>query len=66
MSINVKLHDNKCEIISKILYYILFFWQFRPSSGFDTTYTTTNAGAPVWNDNEALTVGSRGNFNNFS
>ncbi|OEL34987.1 Catalase isozyme 3 [Dichanthelium oligosanthes] len=34
--------------------------QFRPSSSHDTTVTTTNAGAPVWNDNEALTVGPRG------
>uniref|UniRef100_A0A0E0CDV9 Catalase n=1 Tax=Oryza meridionalis TaxID=40149 RepID=A0A0E0CDV9_9ORYZ len=34
--------------------------QFRPSSSFDTKTTTTNAGAPVWNDNEALTVGPRG------
>nr|CAD1840845.1 unnamed protein product [Ananas comosus var. bracteatus] len=35
-------------------------YKFRPSSAFDTTYTTTNAGGPVWNDNEALTVGPRG------
>ncbi|PWZ27056.1 Catalase isozyme 3 [Zea mays] len=34
--------------------------KFRPSSSHDTTVTTTNAGAPVWNDNEALTVGPRG------
>ena len=34
--------------------------KFRPSSSFDTKTTTTNAGAPVWNDNEALTVGPRG------
>ncbi|RWV85819.1 hypothetical protein BHE74_00022244 [Ensete ventricosum] len=33
---------------------------FRPSSSFDTNFTTTNAGAPVWNDDQALTVGSRG------
>ncbi|KAG8057886.1 hypothetical protein GUJ93_ZPchr0002g26660 [Zizania palustris] len=35
-------------------------YKFRPSSGLDTKTTTTNAGAPVWNDNEALTVGARG------
>jgi catalase len=35
-------------------------YKFRPSSSFDTTFTTTNAGAPVWNDDQALTVGSRG------
>jgi len=34
--------------------------QFRPSSAHDGGVTTTNAGAPVWNDNEALTVGPRG------
>jgi catalase len=34
--------------------------KFRPSSRHDTGVTTTNAGAPVWNDNEALTVGPRG------
>ncbi|KAG2655458.1 hypothetical protein PVAP13_1KG021100 [Panicum virgatum] len=34
--------------------------KFRPSSSHDGGVTTTNAGAPVWNDNEALTVGPRG------
>ncbi|VAI53367.1 unnamed protein product [Triticum turgidum subsp. durum] len=34
--------------------------KFRPSSSFDTKTTATNAGQPVWNDNEALTVGPRG------
>ncbi|KAG2648016.1 hypothetical protein PVAP13_1NG010500 [Panicum virgatum] len=34
--------------------------KFRPSSAHDGGVTTTNAGAPVWNDNEALTVGPRG------
>jgi len=34
--------------------------KFRPSSTFDKKTTTTNAGQPVWNDNEALTVGPRG------
>ncbi|KAK1400320.1 Catalase [Heracleum sosnowskyi] len=32
----------------------------RPSSAFDSPYWTTNAGAPVWNNNSSLTVGSRG------
>uniref|UniRef100_A0A0A0L0R0 Catalase n=1 Tax=Cucumis sativus TaxID=3659 RepID=A0A0A0L0R0_CUCSA len=32
----------------------------RPSSAFDTPFWTTNSGAPVWNNNSALTIGSRG------
>ncbi|XP_042059244.1 catalase-like [Salvia splendens] len=35
-------------------------YKFRPSSAFNTSFTTTNTGNPVWNDNNALTVGSRG------
>ncbi|KAG0460569.1 hypothetical protein HPP92_020866 [Vanilla planifolia] len=31
-----------------------------PSNKFDTHFTTTNAGGPVWNDDQALTVGNRG------
>ncbi|KAJ0966722.1 hypothetical protein J5N97_023639 [Dioscorea zingiberensis] len=31
-----------------------------PSSAFDTPFTTTNAGAPVWNDDHSLTLGPRG------
>ncbi|KAL5778344.1 hypothetical protein ACOSP7_011270 [Xanthoceras sorbifolium] len=31
-----------------------------PSSTFNAPFMTTNAGAPVWNDNNALTVGRRG------
>lgn len=34
--------------------------KLRPSSQFDTPYWTTNSGAPVWNNNNSLTVGSRG------
>ncbi|KAL8135777.1 catalase isozyme 1-like [Apium graveolens] len=32
----------------------------RPSSAFDSPYWTTNSGAPVWNNDSSLTVGSRG------
>lgn len=35
-------------------------YKFRPSSTHNSSFTTTNAGAPVWNDDQALTVGSRG------
>ncbi|KAK9270912.1 hypothetical protein L1049_026499 [Liquidambar formosana] len=31
----------------------------RPSSAYNSPFFTTNSGAPVWNDNSALTVGSR-------
>lgn len=34
--------------------------QHRPSSSFNPPYWTTNAGAPVWNNNNSLTVGTRG------
>lgn len=34
--------------------------QHRPSSAFNTPYWTTNSGAPVWNNNNSLTVGARG------
>lgn len=32
----------------------------RPSSAYNAPYWTTNAGAPVWNNNSSVTVGSRG------
>lgn len=35
-------------------------YKFRPSTAYNTPFLTTNAGAPVWNDNSSLTVGSRG------
>lgn len=35
-------------------------YKFRPSSAHDSPYWTTNAGAPVYNNNSALTVGTRG------
>lgn len=35
-------------------------YKFRPSSSFNSPYWTTNAGAPVWNNNSSLTVGPRG------
>ncbi|KAJ4702284.1 Catalase [Melia azedarach] len=35
-------------------------YKFRPSSAFNSPFMTTNAGAPVWNDNSSLTVGTRG------
>ncbi|KAL5984210.1 Carnitine O-acetyltransferase mitochondrial [Asimina triloba] len=33
---------------------------YRPSSGNNTTFFTTNSGLPVWNNNSALTIGNRG------
>ncbi|XP_021675148.2 catalase isozyme 2 [Hevea brasiliensis] len=34
--------------------------KFRPSSANDTPFWTTDAGAPVWNNNSSMTVGTRG------
>ncbi|GFZ09450.1 catalase 2 [Actinidia rufa] len=34
--------------------------QHRPSSAYNSSYFTTNSGAPVWNNNSSLTVGTRG------
>eukprot|EP00877_Chromochloris_zofingiensis_P011194 jgi/Chrzof1/6328/Cz18g04130.t1 len=34
--------------------------KYRPSSAFDSPYWTTNSGAPVWNNNNSMTVGVRG------
>ncbi|XP_043707932.1 catalase-like isoform X1 [Telopea speciosissima] len=34
--------------------------KYRPSSAFDSPFWTTNSGAPVWNNNSSLTVGTRG------
>lgn len=35
-------------------------YKYIPSSAYNTPFMTTNAGAPVWNNNSSLTVGSRG------
>ncbi|GBG70016.1 hypothetical protein CBR_g4843 [Chara braunii] len=35
-------------------------YRFRPSSAHNSTFWTTNSGAPVWNNNNSLTVGNRG------
>eukprot|EP00249_Psilotum_nudum_P010417 c22529_g1_i1 orf=179-1657(+) len=35
-------------------------YKFRPSSAYNSLFWTTNSGAPVWNNNSSLTVGSRG------
>jgi catalase len=35
-------------------------YKHRPSSAHNTPFWTTNSGAPVWNNNSSLTVGSRG------
>ncbi|KAL3131644.1 hypothetical protein ABBQ38_007941 [Trebouxia sp. C0009 RCD-2024] len=35
-------------------------YKYRPSNHFDAPYWTTNTGVPVWNNNNSLTVGSRG------
>jgi catalase len=34
--------------------------QHRPTSGANSGHWTTNYGAPIWNNNNALTVGQRG------
>lgn len=34
--------------------------QHRPSSAYNPPHFTTNTGAPVWNNNNSLTVGVRG------
>ncbi|XP_066306073.1 catalase isozyme C [Miscanthus floridulus] len=35
-------------------------YKHRPSSAFNAPYWTTNSGAPVWNNDNSLTVGARG------
>lgn len=35
-------------------------YKYLPSSAHNSPFLTTNSGEPVWNDNSALTVGSRG------
>ncbi|KAJ8625663.1 hypothetical protein MRB53_034193 [Persea americana] len=35
-------------------------YKYRPSSAYSSQFFTTNSGAPVWNNNSSLTVGSRG------
>ncbi|XP_058098536.1 catalase isozyme 1-like [Magnolia sinica] len=35
-------------------------YKYRPSSSYNTSFCTTNSGLPVWNNNSALTVGTRG------
>ncbi|KAJ8421692.1 hypothetical protein Cgig2_020683 [Carnegiea gigantea] len=35
-------------------------YKHRPSSSFNTTFWTTNSGAPVWNNTSAMTIGQRG------
>ncbi|KAJ6773413.1 CATALASE [Salix purpurea] len=37
-------------------------YKHRPSSAFNSPYWTTNSGAPIWNNNSSLTVGSRANL----
>ncbi|KAL4522703.1 hypothetical protein Ndes2526A_g00942 [Nannochloris sp. 'desiccata'] len=34
--------------------------KYRPSSSFNSPHWTTNSGAPVWNNNNSVTVGVRG------
>lgn len=34
--------------------------QYRPSSAANSPFMTTNSGAPVYNNNSSLTVGTRG------
>nr|ADC95629.1 catalase [Bruguiera gymnorhiza] len=35
-------------------------YKYRPSSAYNSPFWTANSGAPVWNNNSSLTVGSRG------
>ncbi|KAF7141503.1 hypothetical protein RHSIM_Rhsim06G0006600 [Rhododendron simsii] len=35
-------------------------YKYVPSSAYDSPFWTTNSGAPVWNNNSSLTVGTRG------
>lgn len=49
------------NIICRLSFFHLFrAMQQRPSSAYNTPFWTTNSGAPVWNNNSALTIGSRG------
>ncbi|CAL9012995.1 unnamed protein product, partial [Prunus brigantina] len=52
-----------CDCLRLLLLLLLlgFSPQHRPSSAFDSPFWTTNAGAPVWNNDSSLTIGSRGN-----
>ncbi|XP_062160270.1 spermine synthase-like isoform X3 [Alnus glutinosa] len=34
-------------------------YKYRPSSAYNSPFWTTNSGAPVWNNNASLIVGSR-------
>lgn len=34
--------------------------QYRPSSAYNAPFWTTNSGAPVYNNDSSLTVGTRG------
>jgi hypothetical protein len=38
--------------------------QYRPSSSFNGPQWSTNSGAPVWNNDNSLTVGPRGIHSN--
>jgi hypothetical protein len=48
---------------------LLFFFggvlQYRPSSSFNSPMWSTNSGAPVWNNDNSLTVGPRGQQSQF-
>ena len=35
-------------------------YKHRPSSAYDSSFWTTNAGIPVWNNDSSLTIGTRG------
>lgn len=47
-------------LICLCIFLFYFLVQFRPSSAYNSPYFTTNSGAPVWNNNSSLTVGTRG------
>lgn len=48
-----RLSDSVCLLVLCVM-------QYRPSSAFNSPFWTTNSGAPVWNNNNSLTVGTRG------
>lgn len=48
------------EIGLAYLTHVCLASQHIPSSQHDSPYWTTNSGSPVWNNNNSLTVGTRG------
>ncbi|KAM0004245.1 putative catalase [Helianthus debilis subsp. tardiflorus] len=53
-----KLFFFKCNVV--FCYLFDAFVHYRSSSAYNAPFWTTNSGAPVYNNNNSLTVGSRG------